>query len=334
MQKAAIVILNYNGEEMLRKFLPSVVNHSFYPVIVVDNASQDNSLGFVKDKYKQIRLIELKENSGYVGGYNQALNQIKGEFEYYILLNSDIEVSSGWDAILIDWLHSHPDFAALQPKILSYQNPEYFDYAGAGGGFLDRLGYPYCRGRIFSSIERDSGQYDDTIEVDWSSGACMVIRASCFHDLGGFDDRFFAHMEEIDICWRFKRAGYKIGYTGSVEIWHVGGATLSRTNPFKTFLNFRNNLLMLHNNLNKKRFVFIYIFRVILDLLASISFLFGGNMADSKAVFRAHWEFHKLKKKKRPGPLAPKLPIKDYEPSRRAILWAYYIRGRKKFTEL
>ena len=334
MQKAAIVILNYNGEKMLRKFLPSVVRHSYYPVIVVDNASQDNSLGLLNEKYPQIRLIELKENSGYVGGYNKALNQLKGEFEYYILLNSDIEVSSDWDSTLIDWLQSRPDFAALQPKILSFQNPEDFDYAGAGGGFLDSLGYPYCRGRIFSSIEKDNKQYDDTIEVDWSSGACMVLRASCFHDLGGFDDRFFAHMEEIDICWRFKRAGYKIGYTGKVDIWHVGGATLSRTNPFKTFLNFRNNLLMLHNNLQNRRFIFIYSFRIVLDLLASFSFLLDGNMAASKAVFSAHWEFHKLKSKRKLLPLAPKLPIKEIKPSRKAILWDYYIRGRKKFSEL
>jgi GT2 family glycosyltransferase len=334
MQKAAIVILNYNGEEMLRTFLPSVVEHSLFPIVVVDNASQDGSIGFLKNEYQYIRLIELKENSGYVGGYNQALNQLKGEFEFYILLNSDIKVSPRWDVVLIEWMEEHPDFAALQPKILSYQNPEYFDYAGAGGGFIDSLGYPYCRGRLFSSIEKDFNQYDDSIEVDWSSGACMVLHASRFHIIGGFDDRFFAHMEEIDICWRFKRAGYKIGYLGSVGIWHVGGATLSRTNPFKTFLNFRNNLLMLHNNLNKGRFVFIYFIRIVLDILAAASFSLGGSTADSKAVCRAHWEFHKVKKKKKHDPLAPILPVKEYKPSRKAILWDYYVRGRKKFGEL
>jgi len=334
MQKAAIVILNYNGEEMLRTFLPIVVEHSQFPIIVVDNASQDGSLGFLRNEFQHIRLIELKENSGYVGGYNKALNLLNGEFEFYILLNSDIKVSPRWDIVLIEWLAGHPSFAALQPKILSYQNPEYFDYAGAGGGFLDSLGYPYCRGRIFSSIEKDTNQYDDPIEVDWSSGACMVLQASRFHSIGGFDERFFAHMEEIDICWRFQRAGYKIGYLGSVKIWHVGGATLSRTNPFKTHLNFRNNLLMLHNNLETKRFLITYSIRLALDLLAAFSFLLDGKFADSKEVFRAHWAFHKLKNEKQDSPLAPILPRNEKKPSRKAILWDYYIRGKKKYSDL
>lgn len=334
MQKAAIVILNYNGEEMLRTFLPSVVEYSLFPIIVVDNASQDGSIELLINKYQNIRLIELKENSGYVGGYNQALNQIKGEFEFYILLNSDIKVSPQWDIVLIEWLECHPEFAALQPKILSYQNPEYFDYAGAGGGFLDSLGYPYCRGRIFSSIEKDCNQYDDPIEVDWSSGACMVLESSRFHSIGGFDDRFFAHMEEIDICWKFQRAGYKIGYLGSVAIWHVGGATLSRANPFKTYLNFRNNLLMLHNNLEKSRFLITYSLRVVLDLLAALSFLLAGQVADSREVFRAHLEFHKLKNKKPGSPLASILPIHEKKPFRKSILWDYYIRRKRKYSDL
>lgn len=334
MQKAAIVILNYNGEDMLRRFMPAVVRYSGFPIIVVDNASQDKSLDFLKNEYPKIRLIELKNNSGYVGGYNQALNEIKGEFEYYILLNSDIEVSPQWDEVLVKWLESHTDFAALQPKILSYQNPEYFDYAGAGGGFIDSLGYPYCRGRIFSSIEKDSNQYDDPIEVDWASGACMAVRATCFHDLGGFDIRFFAHMEEIDICWRFKRAGYKIGYLGDVKIWHVGGATLSRTNPYKTHLNFRNNLLMLHNNLEKKRFMITYIFRLGLDLLASLSFLLSGKKADSKEVLKAHFSFYSLKNEKPKDLLALNLPLNRNKATIKSILWNYYIKGVKKFSDL
>ncbi|WP_373495743.1 glycosyltransferase family 2 protein [Aquiflexum sp.] len=334
MQKAATVILNYNGEEMLRKFLPSAVRHSLYPLIVADNASDDGSLGYLKSGYPQIRLIELKENSGYVGGYNQALNQIQGEFEYYILLNSDIEVSPEWDDVLVKWLERHSEFAALQPKILSYQHLEYFDYAGAGGGFIDSLGYPYCRGRIFNSIEKDTNQYDDHIEVDWASGACMAVRASCFHSLGGFDDRFFAHMEEIDICWRFQRSGYKIGYIGNVEIRHVGGGTLSRTNPLKTYLNFRNNLLMLHNNLEKKRFLITYFIRMGLDFLAALSFLLNGKIADSKEVFRAHMAFYKFKNGKQNFPLAPILPKKEKKSERKSILWDYYIRRKRKYSDL
>ncbi|WP_373523801.1 glycosyltransferase family 2 protein [Aquiflexum sp.] len=334
MQKAAIVILNYNGEDMLRTFLPSVLKHSHYSIIVVDNASQDDSLPFLENDYPQLRLIELKENSGYVGGYNQSLRQIKGEFEFYILLNSDIKVSPEWDLNLITWMEEHSNFAAIQPKILSYQNQEYFDYAGAGGGFVDSLGYPYCRGRIFSSIEKDTNQYDDPIEVDWASGACMVLRSSCFHEIGGFDQRFFAHMEEIDLCWRFKREGYKIGYLGNVKIWHVGGATLSRTNPFKTHLNFRNNLLMLYNNLKKERFLIIYFVRLGLDFLAAFSFLLNGKSDDSKEVFRAHLAFHKLKNIKQNYPLAPILSNKDSNPLRKSILWDYYIRGKKKFSDL
>ncbi|WP_194974753.1 glycosyltransferase family 2 protein [Aquiflexum lacus] len=334
MQKAAIVILNYNGEEMLRQFLPSVVTHSIYPIIVVDNASQDDSIEFLQNEYPQIRLIKLNVNLGYVGGYNQALNQIKAEFEFYILLNSDIKVSAGWDLDLITWMGQHSNFAAIQPKILSYQNPEYFDYAGAGGGFMDSLGYPYCRGRIFSTIEKDTNQYDDPIEVDWASGACMVLRSSCFHEIGGFDERFFAHMEEIDICWRLKRKGYKIGYLGSVKIWHVGGATLSRTNPFKTHLNFRNNLLMLHNNLDRKSFFLVYVLRMGLDLIAAISFFLDGKTADSKEVFRAHLAFAQLKNKKDSYPLAPILPNVHKKTARRSILWDYYLVGKKKYRDL
>lgn len=334
MQKAAIVILNYNGEEMLRKFLPFVVKHSLYPIIVVDNASQDESTDFLKNNYPSIRLIELKDNSGYVGGYNQALNQIKGEFKFYILLNSDIKVSPHWDVDLINWLEKNSNFAALQPKILSYQDSDIFDYAGAGGGFVDSLGYPYCRGRIFSSIEEDKNQYNDFTEVDWASGACMALKASCFHDIGGFDDRFFAHMEEIDICWRFKRSGYKIGYLGTVKIWHVGGATLSRTNPFKTHLNFRNNLLMLHNNLDQKRFMMTYFFRLILDFLAAFIFFLNGKIVDSKEVFKAHVEFHKLKKQKKEYPLAPILPREWNKTVRMSILWDYYFRGIKRYSDL
>ncbi len=334
MQKAAVVILNYNGKEMLRKFLPSVISHSHFEIIIADNFSNDGSVEFVKSEFPGLRLLSFSENSGFTGGYNKALSQLEGDFEYYILLNSDVDVSPGWDKDLIDWLDHNTEFAALQPKILSFQNPDFFDYAGAGGGFVDSLGYPYCRGRIFSTIEKDEGQYDDEIEVDWASGACMVIKASVFYGVGGFDSRFFAHMEEIDICWRIRSKGYKIGYFGAVKVWHVGGATLSRANPFKTHLNFRNNLLMLHKNTSKKRFLKIYLFRLILDAIAALSFLLNGNIQDSKEVLKAHFAFHRMKNSGNKYVLASKLPDEISILRKRSILWDYYIRGWKTFNKI
>lgn len=334
MQKAAVVILNYNGKEMLRKFLPSVISHSQFEIIIADNASNDGSVEFVKSEFPSLTLLSFSENSGFTGGYNKALSQLKGDFEYYILLNSDVEVSSGWDKELITWLDKNREFAALQPKILSYQNPDFFDYAGAGGGFVDSLGYPYCRGRIFSTIEKDEGQYNNEIQVDWASGACMAIRASVFHEVGGFDSRFFAHMEEIDICWRIRSKGYKIGYFGGVKVWHVGGATLSRSNPFKTHLNFRNNLLMLHKNTSKKTFLKIYLFRLILDAIAALSFLLNGNIQDSKEVLKAHLAFHKMKFSGNKHVLASKLPEQISIRRKRSILWDYYIKGQKTFGKI
>lgn len=334
MQKAAVVILNYNGKEMLRKFLPSVVSRSKFKIIITDNDSTDGSVEFVKSEYPNLTLLSFAENSGFTGGYNKVLSQLEGDYEYYILLNSDVEVSPDWDKGLIDWLDKNSEFAALQPKILSFQNPDFFDYAGAGGGFVDSLGYPYCRGRVFSTIEKDENQYDDEIEVDWASGACMAIRASVFHEVGGFDSRFFAHMEEIDICWRIKAKGYKIGYFGGAKVWHVGGATLSRTNPFKTHLNFRNNLLMLYKNNTKKRFIKIYLFRVILDAIAALSFLLNGNIQDSKEVLKAHLAFHKMKNSGNKYVLASKLPVQISVLRKRSILWDYYIRGWKTFNKI
>lgn len=334
MQKAAVVILNYNGKEMLRKFLPSVQRFSQFKIIIADNASKDGSVEFVKSEFPELTLLSFSENYGFTGGYNKALSQLEEDFEYYILLNTDIEVSPNWDKNLISWLDQNREYAALQPKILSFQNPDFFDYAGAGGGFVDSLGYPYCRGRIFSTIEKDKGQYDDETEVDWASGACMAIRASVFHEVGGFDSRFFAHMEEIDICWRIRSKGYKIGYFGGVKIWHVGGATLSRTNPFKTHLNFRNNLLMLHKNTSKNKFKKIYFYRVILDAIAALSFLLNGNIQDSKEIFRAHFAFHKMKFSGGNDILALKLPAEISIRKKSSILWDYYIRWRKTFDKI
>jgi GT2 family glycosyltransferase len=333
MQKAVIVILNYNGDEMLKRFLPSVLAHSVFPVIIADNASTDQSLDFLELNFPEIQILALKENTGYAGGYNEALQQLQGLYEYYILLNSDVEVSSFWDVKLVDFLENNPFYVSVQPKILSLNNKEYFDYAGAGGGFIDQLGYPYCRGRIFDSIEKDVGQYDDTVEVDWVSGACMAIKADIFHKFKGFDANFFAHMEEIDLCWRIRSAGYKIAYFGSVEVKHLGGGTLSRTSPKKTFLNFRNNLLMLFKNHSQKEFRKKYIIRLLLDLLAAIVFLLRGESAQSKAVYEAHRDFHQSKKLVSLNSMALNLPSKSIK-NISSILWEYYFKNKKVFSKL
>lgn len=333
MQQAAIVILNYNGEEMLKRFLPSVLMQSKYPVIVADNASTDKSLDFLSYHYPEIQLLALKKNTGYAGGYNEALDKLQGLYKYYILLNSDVETSSFWDIKLIDFLEQNSMYVAVQPKILSIDNRAYFDYAGAGGGFIDHYGYPFCRGRIFDSIEKDFGQYDNVIEVDWVSGACMVIKADVFHRFQGFDDTFFAHMEEIDLCWRIRSGGYRLAYYGEVAVRHLGGGTLSRTNPHKTFLNFRNNLLMLHKNFSHKDFKKKYATRVILDSLAAIVFLIKGKFTDGSAVYKAHRDFQKIKKTDKKNFMALNLSIRSVK-NIDSIVYNYYIKSKKLFSQL
>jgi GT2 family glycosyltransferase len=330
MQPAAIVILNYNGEQMLRQFLPGVCSFSAFPVVVIDNGSSDDSLIYLNSLQPGVRLISLPENLGFTGGYNKGLAKLKGEFECYILLNSDVEVGPNWDAPMISLLQSDSNIASVQPKILSFQNSSLFDYAGAGGGFLDTLGYPYCRGRVFQEIEKDSGQYNDTVPVDWTSGACMAVRASLFHSHGGFDERFFAHMEEIDICWRWRRAGYVCMYLGGISVLHVGGATLARSSPKKTFLNFRNNLWMLRKNLHPTRFIYIYMYRLVLDALAAFVFFLRGSIADSAAVVRAHAVFLFSKNPNHGLLLGKNAPVSIE--GRRSILFDFYIKGQKKYV--
>ncbi|MDN3668051.1 glycosyltransferase family 2 protein [Echinicola jeungdonensis] len=335
MQKAAIVILNYNGKEMLQKFLPNVIKNSHFEIIIADNASTDESVHFLKEHYPKIRTVLLEKNHGFSKGYNLALQSLKGEFEYYILLNSDVEVSPFWDLTLVQWLEEHPDFAAVQPKILSHQFPGKFDYAGAAGGFIDTLGYPYCRGRVLHTLEKDQGQYDEMMEVDWVSGACFVVRSSLFHQEGGFDDIFFAHMEEIDLCWRFSRLGYKLGCIGNTSVFHVGGGTLSRSSPFKTYLNFRNNLLMLYKNLTPSSFFKITLARIFLDAGAAVHFLIQGEWAHSKAVLNAYRDFLKFKGRiNKKAPLASKLPFRKIGKKIPSVIWVYYLKGNKKFGDI
>jgi GT2 family glycosyltransferase len=335
MKPCAIVILNYNGVEMLKTFLPSVITCSSYEVLVIDNASTDTSIEFLEQYFPQVKTIRLVENFGYAGGYNWGLEQLKGKFEYYILLNSDVEVTPSWDINLISWMHQHQSYAALQPKILSYQDPSKFDYAGAGGGFLDQFGYPYCRGRIWDTIEEDRGQYDDAIDVDWASGACMVVRSTDFHELSGFDGHFFAHMEEIDLCWRMRRMGKKIGYLGDVAVYHLGGATLDRASPRKLELNIRNSLYMIHKNLNGFQLGKVVLVKGILETLAGISYLIKGKSELAKAVFKGYQTFFHTKsmiqkfnpKEGRKMEILSKTPIK-------LVLGSYYLQGKKKFTDL
>jgi GT2 family glycosyltransferase len=291
MKLCAIVILNYNGEGMLKKFLPSVLAHSQSDIWVIDNASTDDSLSLLSENFPSVKTILLKENFGYAGGYNWGLSQLEGQYQYYILLNSDVEVTPGWDEGLLHEASQKLDYVAFQPKILSYQNPALFDYAGAGGGFLDSLGYPYCRGRIWDNVEEDKGQYDDSIEVDWASGACMLLKAQEFHRLSGFDAHFFAHMEEIDLCWRMRNEGLKIGYCGRVTVFHVGGATLQRSSPKKLFLNIRNSLSMIYKNEGRFLFMWIFVTKFCLEMMASISFYLKGEKENAKAIWKGYNEF-------------------------------------------
>lgn len=333
MQKAAIVILNYNGEVMLKKFLPDVIKYSRYDVIVADNGSTDDSLFFIHKNYPQVPTILLESNFGYSHGYNLALEQLEGKYEYYVLLNSDILVTENWDQKMIQWLDLNPHIVASQPKILSYQNPSYFDHAGAGGGYLDELGYPYCRGRIFNDTEKDIHQYDDQISVDWASGACLFIRAVDFHKAGGFEKIFFAHMEEIDLCWRIRLSGKQIFYNGAVTVFHVNGGTLSKTSPVKTFLNFRNNLLMLYKNLSKSAFLKVFVLRLLFDFAAMIHFIFSEGWVHGRAVCKAYLDFFKLKTSvEKTVPLASKLTKDDQRKKIFSIVITYYLKGRRTYS--
>lgn len=333
MSKVAVVILNYNGRDFLAKFLPDVVRFTATSaeIIVADNASKDDSVAFMKSEFPDIRLIQNKTNGGFSTGYNLALSQI--DADYYVLLNSDIEVSPGWIEPVINLMESDLSIAACQPKILAYHDRSKFEYAGAGGGFIDRFGYPFCRGRLFQSIETDEGQYDDVMEVFWASGACMFVRADLYHKFGGLEDEFFAHMEEIDFCWRLKNKGYKIMYCGQSVVYHIGGGTLPKISSRKTYLNFRNNLSLLYKNLPDKSLYYIIILRLLLDGVASFKFLVQGGFADSVAVMRAHLHFYRkipsLRSKRKK--LKPKEVTKVYQKN---IALNHFIGGVMLFKDL
>ena len=293
--KIAIIVLNWNGRSWLEKFLPTILEYSVNAtVFVVDNCSTDDSILFLNQNFPNVDIIINSSNGGYAKGYNDALSKISAE--YFVLINSDVEVSSGWLSPIISLMDSDIGIAACQPKVLSYNDKKRFEYAGASGGFIDNLGYPFCRGRIFESTELDTGQYDDVIEIFWATGACLFLRASQFWNIGGFDEDFFAHQEEIDLCWRMKNKGYKIMIEPRSVVYHVGGGTLDSLSPFKTYLNFRNNLFMLVKNLPLRSILFVIPFRLLLDGVAAVSFLSNKNgVRHCLAVLRAHFVFYLLR---------------------------------------
>ncbi len=332
--KVAVVILNYNGKKFLEQFLPNVIANcdpNLAEIVVADNASTDESVAFMRERFPEIRLIENGSNGGFATGYNLALRQI--EAQYYVLLNSDIEVAPHWIEPVIEMMDNDPQIAACQPKILSYYHKEQFEYAGASGGFIDKYGYPFCRGRVFQNLEKDEHQYDTPMEVFWATGACMFVRADLYHQLGGLDDSFFAHMEEIDLCWRLKNAGFKVYCCPQSWVFHIGGGTLPKNSPRKTYLNFRNNLSLLVKNLPKHRVHRIILYRIFLDWVAAFKFLIEGCPKDFRMVFKAHWDFYKrlkeLREKRRGS--EHKLVSCIY---RKNIVFECIVRGKKKFSEL
>lgn len=300
MKKTAVVILNWNGRALLEEFLPSVVKYTSHPdveIIVADNGSTDTSMEFVASQFPEVTPILLPENYGFAEGYNRALAQV--DAEYFVLLNSDVEVTDHWLEPMIAHLDDNKDIVAAQPKVLAQRNKRYFEYAGASGGFLDKYGYPFCRGRIFQTIEEDKGQYDEPTDILWATGACLLIRAKDFAEAGGLDGSFFAHMEEIDLCWRLNCRGKRIVCLPSSIVYHVGAATLKKESPRKTFLNFRNNLIMLYKNLPQDKLRQIMITRLILDYIAAFQFTISGKYANAREVIRAHKEFYQNRKQYR-----------------------------------
>ena len=336
--KVAIVILNWNGAKMLSTYLPSVINYSRdeAEIFVADNASTDDSMSWLSKHYPMVKQIALNRNWGFAEGYNKALGHI--DAEYYILLNSDIEVTHHWLTPLIEFMDAHPQVAACQPKLLSVFDHDQFEYAGACGGFIDRYGYPFCRGRIFQTVENDDGQYDDSCKIAWATGACLMIRSHDYWEAGGLDGRFFAHSEEIDLCWRLRSRGRDIYCVPDSQVYHVGGGTLPKNNPMKTFLNFRNNLTMLYKNLNDKDLKHVMRVRWWLDYLAALQMLLlEHHWGDFCAVFKARKAFKRWRNEfefDRQKIQNSRLVQDEKILNSYSILWKYYVNGKKKYSEI
>ena len=338
MKKIAVVILNWNGKSLLEKFLPALLEYTpqdIADIIVADNASDDTSVSFLKLDYPEVRIIRLDENYGFAEGYNRTIAQL--EHEYIVLLNSDVEVTPNWLETALHYLEAHPEVVALQPKILSYRDKSSFEYAGACGGFLDIYGYPFCRGRIFNVVERDFSQYEDCIDILWASGACLFVKIEEYKKAGGLDASFFAHQEEIDLCWRLVSRGKRIVCLPSSVVYHIGGATLAMSNSRKTFLNFRNNLLMIYKNMPEQYLQKTLRVRFFLDILAALIFFLKGESGNWKAVFRARKGFKHMKKQYeqiRQDNLSEslnELPLQIY---RKSIIFAFYCRNKKRYNQL
>lgn len=345
MKRLAIIILNWNGSAMMRRYLPSVIANSEGDVIVADNASTDDSLLMLQSEFPNVRTIVMDENYGFAEGYNRALAAVRGEYRYAVLLNSDVEIrQQGWDTILADYMDLHSECAACMPKLLNLrlleadpQSHPQFEYAGCAGGFLDRYGYPFCRGRIFSTVEEDHGQYDTTMPVLWATGAAMLVRMDDYFAARGLDSRFFAHMEEIDLCWRLRIMGRQIVCLPQSTAYHLGGASLNYGNPRKTFLNFRNNLLMLYKNLDRSELVSVLAVRFLLDLVAALQMLLTGQFQHALSVVRANVAFYSIRhewKEERQRIQASRQAADIPERRSFSILWKYYARGKKTFSDL
>jgi hypothetical protein len=336
--KIAVVILNWNGAELLKKFLPSVIAYStadHIKIVVADNGSTDAAIELIKNDFGSVQIIALEQNLGFAKGYNEALRQI--DADYFVILNSDVEVTNGWLDAPILLMENDSEIAAVQPKILSFHQKSDFEYAGAAGGLIDRYGYPFCRGRIFNKLESDNGQYDAVSDIFWASGACMFVRASAFNESGGFDADFWAHMEEIDFCWRLKNKGYRIVFTPESKVYHLGGGTLSYDNPQKLYLNFRNNLWLLYKNLPGQQLFPILFVRMLLDAVAAIKLLTELNLNGIRSVLKAHFHFyqsiprlHAKRSENKKYPMLKELTGK----MNISLVYQFYIRKRCNFNEL
>lgn len=347
MKNIAIVILNWNGAGMMRKYLPSVVaNSDKAEVVVADNGSTDESLEMLRKDFPQVRIITLSKNWGFADGYNKSFEKYEEENkacgialpDYYLLLNSDVRVGEGWLDAMLAYMDAHDDVAACQPKLLSDVNPENFEYAGACGGFIDKYGYPYCRGRVFDTVEKDSGQYDDVADILWATGACLMVRREDYWAVGGLDGRFFAHCEEIDFCWRLNMKGRKVVCVPQSVAYHYGGGTLPQGNPRKTYLNFRNNLTMLYKNLPSSRLRRVMFMRMLLDYVAAFQMLLiGRSLGDFKAVIKGRRDFRRWKKDFRKDREQIQGAANVKEPkgvTSLSILWQYYVKGKKRYSDI
>ena len=338
MSNIAVVILNWNGEAFLKRFLPFLISNTQVAdteIIVADNASVDNSLQLLRENFPTVKTIVLDQNYGFAGGYNRALEQV--DAKYFVLLNSDVEVTENWILPMFNYLEQNKDVAACQPKIKSIRDRNFFEHAGAAGGFIDYLGFPFCRGRVLSKVEEDKGQYDTIVDVFWASGACFMVRAELFKKLGGFDDVFFAHMEEIDLCWRLNSRGHRIVCIPESTVYHVGGGTLKSEHPYKTYLNFRNNLLMLYKNLPQKNLKEVLKWRKVLDYVAFFQMLITGKPRNAMSVIRARRDFIKLLpefENKRNENILFATRTQCSEMLQKSIIIEYYFRRNKTFNHL